>query len=55
MIGKDYESYDGFMAACRSRREPLDPSRVLGKIYPIEQLRELAAYLDISEEVDEIL
>jgi hypothetical protein len=56
MIGEDYASYDDFMAACRSRRRSLDPSRVLGKIYPIEQLRELAGHLGISsEEINEII
>ncbi len=56
MIGADYASYDDFMAACGSRRESLDPSRVLGKIYPIEQLRELAEHLGISaDQINEIV
>lgn len=55
MIGEDYQSFDSFMAACRSNREPLDPRRVLGKIYPIDQLRKLANHLGIShKEITEI-
>ena len=55
-MAEDYESYDAFMAACRWNRESLDPSRVLGKIYPINRLRELAKYLSISsEEINQIL
>lgn len=56
MIGEDYASYDDFIDACRSRRESLDPSGVLGKTYPIEQLRDLAGHLGISsEEINEII
>jgi hypothetical protein len=48
MIGKDYESYESFITSCKSQRISLDSRRILGKLYTIEQLRELAEYLQIS-------
>lgn len=42
MLGQNYESFQDFRAACESSREPLDPNRVLGKVYSIDQLRFIA-------------
>ena len=48
MIGEDYQSYDEFIAACRSPETELDHGHTLAKVYTIEQIKDFAEIEGIS-------
>jgi hypothetical protein len=53
MRGTDFESLDDFAEACLHKRDTeLDASCVLGKVYSIEQLREIAKVYEFEEETE---
>jgi len=51
MIGSDYDSFTEFMNACKYHPQKLNAGHVLGKIYPIEQLKQLITHCSIEKEV----
>ena len=42
MLGRDFDTMDEFIEACKGTREPLDPGCLLARIYPIAQIRHIA-------------
>lgn len=48
MLGENYGSLGEFINACRTERVELDTARGLGKIYNVNELRELASEADIT-------
>ena len=54
MRGKDFDSLDDFAEACLHKRDTeLDAGCVLGKVYSIEQLREIGKVYEFEEEDEE--
>ncbi|GEM_PF-2565839 len=51
MIGSDYESFKEFMNACKYSLQKLEASHVLGKIYLINQLKQLITYCQIDNKI----
>lgn len=48
MLGEDFDSLDSFVYACRFKRTELNVALGLGKIYHVEELRDLAEINDID-------
>lgn len=48
MLGEDYDSLESFVFACRSNRTELDVALGLGKLYHVNELRELAEEIDVD-------
>lgn len=51
MIGSDYDSFKEFKKACFNPVGPLNSAYVLGKVYPIDQLKRLISYYNIEDKV----